>query len=981
MFAVEQQGVQRKSLQQTAGVIAAASTVPAANDVAQRKSNETCPCGGGCPRCAGKASVPAGAARAESGSSASAVRGQLKMGAVNDPLEAEADRVADQVMRSTAAPGAGGVPSSRTRPQIARLALSGSPLMVQRQWADHEPSGAKTYDPSVTAPTSGSWNAGETSVGTIRRIPVEGLQGGNKDPDDQVDPKQAKNPRYLPPTREHADSRAIALVPTGIDGSKPVEVLFNLHGHNVGYRQRENQAADPSLRPGTVRDVDSDRIEQQMQASGRTMIGILPEGTSGSGFGKLDSDKYIDEVLDKLVTMKVLTSKPAVTRVLLSGHSGAGEPMAEMMAGEKGMVLPSKLGEIALFDAINGPNELRRVETWVKAQLAEDLKVLTDPAATPATQDAYLANHFMFRGYYSTTSDGFYVANYVHLTATIDGWFNKNAKALGGTSSHIYTELRKKYEVKPVGHGNHNDVLGKNNKLLDAINALPTTPTAAPQQATPANPAPANPAPVNPAPGTIQPKAEGAALSWSEGGLAMVDDVLRSPGQPLDAGAQEFFGSRFGQDFIGVRIHADEQAAESARAIHAKAYTVGSDIVFGQGQFEPGSDRGQRLLAHELSHVVQQTGPAPRAGGVVQRQPTAAPVIEETAPPVRADEGGKSLGSFNFGQFSIFVPMAVTMGSRNDVDHLKVHIFFAAGGVQSTVEDKLHPGKTKVVPNNDIFLHGLRGASDDSDWITIGVPGIGGGANKISDAEITACLNSIGIHATPEAVRLTGHSRGCDSLINTLNLKLIKFPIERVVFLDEAVEHVPLNHKNPDGTDDPDRGAVSKNRVQEAVHDGIDPAKIVSYEPTSKSRNLLTGQSAQVAGAKYIDLDPECMAAIGSARLVQDAIAMSPDIKAKADKIPKIGQQIQDLNLPPRGSFTTGPTTGSKQNIMDFCYEPATTGTGRKKKESIKAITRDPVLIRFIDANNLPKYSGVASWAPFAAHEFFVAEIAHELTE
>ncbi len=62
--------------------------------------------------------------------------------------------------------------------------------------------------------------------------------------------------------------------------------------------------------------------------------------------------------------------------------------------------------------------------------------------------------------------------------------------------------------------------------------------------------------------------------------------------------------SRFGRDFGNVRIHTDQSAAESARAIDALAYTFGNDIVFGQGQFAPGSETGQRLLAHELTHVI-----------------------------------------------------------------------------------------------------------------------------------------------------------------------------------------------------------------------------------------------------------------------------------------------------------------------------------------------------------------------------------------
>lgn len=152
---------------------------------------------------------------------------------------------------------------------------------------------------------------------------------------------------------------------------------------------------------------------------------------------------------------------------------------------------------------------------------------------------------------------------------------------------------------------------------------------------------------------------------------AVVHDVLQSPGQPLDLGTRAFMEPRFGADFshlrvhsvapgtgsgrltIGgsedptehdaermaeivsrgsapdaagaklqadfsrVRLHTDSRAEASARAVNALAYTVGRDIVFGAGQYAPGTTSGRRLLAHELTHVLQQTGAAPLA---LQRQ-------------------------------------------------------------------------------------------------------------------------------------------------------------------------------------------------------------------------------------------------------------------------------------------------------------------------------------------------------------------------
>ena len=87
---------------------------------------------------------------------------------------------------------------------------------------------------------------------------------------------------------------------------------------------------------------------------------------------------------------------------------------------------------------------------------------------------------------------------------------------------------------------------------------------------------------------------------------AIVHEVLRSPGEPLDAATRAFFEPRFGRDFSGVRVHTGSSAGQSARDVNAHAYTLGHDIVFGESWFAPGTHDGRRLLAHELTHVVQQ---------------------------------------------------------------------------------------------------------------------------------------------------------------------------------------------------------------------------------------------------------------------------------------------------------------------------------------------------------------------------------------
>lgn len=87
---------------------------------------------------------------------------------------------------------------------------------------------------------------------------------------------------------------------------------------------------------------------------------------------------------------------------------------------------------------------------------------------------------------------------------------------------------------------------------------------------------------------------------------SIVHNVLNSTGQPLDAETLAFMEPRFSHNFGQVRVHADENAAESATAVNALAYTVGSHMVFGAGKYAPDTTEGKRLLAHELTHVIQQ---------------------------------------------------------------------------------------------------------------------------------------------------------------------------------------------------------------------------------------------------------------------------------------------------------------------------------------------------------------------------------------
>lgn len=117
-----------------------------------------------------------------------------------------------------------------------------------------------------------------------------------------------------------------------------------------------------------------------------------------------------------------------------------------------------------------------------------------------------------------------------------------------------------------------------------------------------------------------------------------VHDALGIPGRPLDQPLRTHFESRFHQNLAHVRVHAGSEASRSAEAVHARAYTVGSDIVFGAQGYDPASRGGQRLLAHELGHVVQQRDAAVVDDLTIEPDPSViAPLHRETASLMRAD--------------------------------------------------------------------------------------------------------------------------------------------------------------------------------------------------------------------------------------------------------------------------------------------------------------------------------------------------------
>jgi hypothetical protein len=165
--------------------------------------------------------------------------------------------------------------------------------------------------------------------------------------------------------------------------------------------------------------------------------------------------------------------------------------------------------------------------------------------------------------------------------------------------------------------------------------------------------APAHPA-VSAAPPRIQRLAAQPA-GGMETAPASVDQALASPGRPLEPALRQDMEQRFGHDFSRVRVHTGSVAEQSVRDVNAHAYTMGHNIAFDAGRFSPGTHEGRRLIAHELTHVVQQ------ATGLVNeriqakpnsKRPATQSKVNKPALPVTYTQNAAAPSKVDFGKIS-----------------------------------------------------------------------------------------------------------------------------------------------------------------------------------------------------------------------------------------------------------------------------------------------------------------------------------------
>lgn len=318
------------------------------------------------------------------------------------------------------------------------------PLQRVGGWVDADPRVGTGIAP---AETQTGWNVEEHAVGSIRRIPIDGLVGGlqaspaeTKSAEELTDEKVAGKVKGASRTdvKEQAGrGRAIALVPKLIKTDQAIDVLFHLHGHTekksrgfAGWRQHEDT--------GQVRDVERDRIAQQIEAAkSDQIVGILPQGVGGSDFGSIDPSSYTRDALDRLTELGAWSASPPSFRIVLSSHSGSGFTVGRAIGVSGKFKPPANVKTLVLFEALHAKkgvfNQADQFAAWIEGMLNGHLAALKDPSLTTAQKQARLDEAMQMRLYWDP-ADRSYNDRYLEVEGRVDGWFRRHAATLGANA-------------------------------------------------------------------------------------------------------------------------------------------------------------------------------------------------------------------------------------------------------------------------------------------------------------------------------------------------------------------------------------------------------------------------------------------------------------------------------------------------------------------------------------------------------------------
>jgi hypothetical protein len=702
-----------------------------------------------------------------------------------------------------------------------------------------------------------------------------------------------------PYTNESARKRAIVVIPENADlSSGKVEVLLHFHGRNIGYRER---AAE-----GTVRDVEADMIEQQLAGSARNIVAVLPQGrlqgdAQMTKFGIGDPTTYVNDVLELALPHLPANRQPT---------DGKLEASRLVVSGHSGG------GPYAAAYANYAQQPSSTEQEWVDAPPLLLFDGINGPGELQQLEqwlDAWLREDLRWltaaadpsalldrRGlkFRSTWGTGSDPV-YKRMNESLHTWLTTWFKNNSALAS-VAAKWRSQYRIQQFA-GQHDYQVGTGQ--------------------------PAKPSERTGAPSGVTGRASGAAGAPTYGGGGNLESALRELRSNWVPGV----------------------ISRTPRGVSPLG-------------------RGAAAVTRSDVSGLQRAAGNRAVGRVLGRQATVSSISLETPTPLRADEAGQWLpptvvykprrfrrnpAPDPLTDWSIFIPAAwiakFNFSDPTALPAVDVHVFFGAGA--STTNDF-----------NDVLLHGLRGASNTTDWITIAVPGtvVNGqnAATPFTDGDLTDALSSIGIQSPVTSLRLSGHSRGAVSLVSYVStMKAFKGVVDRVTLLDEFQFT--------------DKAGVYHGKVEAIVAAGITPSKIRGYETQNPA-------SKHISGVEYITLGPQDMATIGSVRLIQDRIALDPAIATAAastnttpdpqtKQMRTVKDEVDSLALPVRGTVQTTSAAAS-DSLQSWIAA---------NRAKLNAISTNH-LLSFINAKNLTRYPG-QNWAPFAGHEFFVNEVAHEL--
>jgi hypothetical protein len=342
--------------------------------------------------------------------------------------------------------------------------LAGEAPIVQRQVGWPQPVGTK--------------NAGQRTVGSVERYPIYGLSVGNQDP-----VTRNKKTKWMDDdTKEKADKRAIVLIPQHLKPSSKPDVLFELHGHYIGWREGAVDNPGSGAVKGETRDETSEAIIQSLPAN---TVAVLPQGTASSDFGSMEPSTYIGEALKMIPGWE----KAETGRLLYSAHSGGGGTLDPGLGPAMGAAnrrwkagrkerqamrqarVPGGLREIALFDAINSDGQLNSVRGWLWDSVNDDIDNLKGKSTDD--QDAYLKTVVVFRGYYEENSD-LYPPLYRQLNELRNSLLGPSHRPKA-ISKKIWKALGDHYQIIGPVAATHGQMVKKNlPKALEAMNLAET---------------------------------------------------------------------------------------------------------------------------------------------------------------------------------------------------------------------------------------------------------------------------------------------------------------------------------------------------------------------------------------------------------------------------------------------------------------------------------------------------------------------------